>query len=321
MTPSLSAKNPQFSNRASRGPRYHPPVIAPRETAFLGWQGLALSAGPLRAVVVPAVGGRVMGLSVDGVELFYQHPRWLGRTADLPPGESFHKAKHRLTFRLWGGDKTWVAPQDAWADAMPPVDLDSGVYDWHLDGHRVVMTSPLCRETGCRIRREVSLDEDGTLNVTEHLTNEGTAPAHRGLWNVTQLRRPMTVWLPMAAADLRPYPQEGDSVALFPQVVRPAPDGCRVLCHDPAHFKVGGTPARGELAASRVLDDGRTVTLHRSFDVDPAAAHAHGAAVEIYNAPALPYLEVEVHAPLTPLPPGATVRQRLSTRVKVHPVP
>ena len=44
------------------------------------------------------------------------------------------EALWQLGFVLWGGDKTWLAPQDRWTDGDPFLDLDSGAYDCRLTG-------------------------------------------------------------------------------------------------------------------------------------------------------------------------------------------
>lgn len=45
----------------------------------------------------------------------------------------------------------------------------------------------------------------------------------------------------------------------------------------------------------------------KHFSIDPGAEYAHNAMVEIYNSPAYPYLETEIHAPLREIPPGESV--------------
>lgn len=70
-------------------------------------------------------------------------------------------------FPLWGGDKTWVAPQARWIDRVPFPDLDSGDCELELwpDGHHAMarMTSPVCRETGMQVTRTLRI-ADGTEN-------------------------------------------------------------------------------------------------------------------------------------------------------------
>jgi hypothetical protein len=87
-------------------------------STYLGWPSLSLRRGSLEATLVPSCGGRVLQLSVAGVELFYAEPR----PPSWPPSPADR--------RYWGGDKTWLAPQSAWGSPFPePRILDEGEYE------------------------------------------------------------------------------------------------------------------------------------------------------------------------------------------------
>ncbi len=301
-----------------------------KQTEFHGWPALVLVRGPLTATFTPLIGGRLMSLCFEGEELLFQHPELLGQRPHLPPGEPLAAAKERTGFPLWGGDKTWVAPQEDWLGHTPPVDLDHGEYTWVETENGLEMHSPVCRETGLRVARLFEWEGEG-LVLEQTLLNAGDVVARRGIWNVTQCLRPMSVFLPLSLDALRPYGQEGDSVALFPQVCteltgeagRAAwvqaglspPTGptplVRVDCLSPSHFKVGGLAQAGDEGLSFVISVMKSASgpigFIRTFAADPQAAYLHHASVEVYNAPALNYLEVEVHGPFLPLFPGESV--------------
>jgi hypothetical protein len=75
---------------------------------------------------VPQVGGRMMGLRWHDEELAFVNGDLAGRVDDVAAIEDVRSAKWEQGFVLWGGDKTWLAPQDDWTDAVPFIDLDSG---------------------------------------------------------------------------------------------------------------------------------------------------------------------------------------------------
>ncbi len=273
---------------------------------------MRLAAGDVSLAVAPDIGGRIISLTHRGEELLFVQPEHRGETLDLEPVEDLRALKRSLGFRLWGGDKTWVAPQSSWWEEVPPLDLDAGRYDLRLDGNAVEMTSRVCRETGLRIVRRIELRGDGEIVLDQTLHNESSSLLRKGIWDVTQCLRPWDVFVPVK--ELRPYPDVEDSVALFSQLVSERDGWTRIECREPLHFKFGGLQSEGKLVALRAAG-GETLAFARAFDVDPTADHAHDASVEIYNSPIYDYLEVEVHAPLRPLAPRDSVSHRQRWRI------
>ncbi len=269
-----------------------------------GWPGFRLSAGDLRVGVIPAPGARIISLMYAGAELLYHDARLAGDLPGLPADRSAAQLKAALGFRLWGGDKTWLAPQSAWGDGLPPIDLDGGAYACREIKHGLELESPLCRETGLKIIRRITLDESAALTLREELYNPGPEPSARGVWNVTQFLRPMQVYAPIPLAELRAYDNEGDSHAARERCAH-TEDGqwTRIDCKEPLHFKFGGIAQRGEIYAVYQAG-GASIAYQRRFRADPAAEYLHGSSFEIYNSPDQNYLEIELHAPARLLQAG-----------------
>jgi hypothetical protein len=74
-----------------------------------------------------------------------------------------------------------------------------------------------------------------------------------------------------------------------------------VVCRQAKQFKVGITGTSGLLSVELDLPEGR-VRYWRMAPVSPGLPYAHGHPVEVFNAPDLPYFEVESHSPLATLP-------------------
>ncbi|HPQ70766.1 MAG TPA: hypothetical protein PKW95_16700 [bacterium] len=271
------------------------------------WALKTLRGGELVAAAAPAIGGRIISLQYRGEELLFVQAERTGETFDFSAVDDLRAAKRAIGFGLWGGDKTWVAPQRAWVDGIPPLELDAAPYQVEEDGDAIVMTSPLCRETGLRVVRRVEVSAAGVLTLDETIRNDSDRPVRRGLWNVTQVLRPFDVYLPATA--LRPYPEEGDSVCLIDRFVERAGEWCKIVCRAPAHFKYGGFAQRGCVIALREEKE-TTLAFARTFAHPPVADYAHEAEVEVYNSPNHNYLEIELHAPWRELAPGESVGQR-----------
>ncbi|MEO0489019.1 MAG: hypothetical protein AAFZ49_05600, partial [Cyanobacteria bacterium J06659_2] len=145
---------------------------------YAGWpDALWIEAERLTLMLVPQVGGRVMGLHWYNYPIYWVNPSLGGKPIDValitPPAT----AKADLGFLLWGGGKTWLAPQDRWHSGLPFLDLDSGAYRLNVLEEAdtqvsVVMTSPICRETGVQLTRTISLGtEVDCWQVTHQMTN------------------------------------------------------------------------------------------------------------------------------------------------------
>lgn len=276
---------------------------------FNGWPCVRLTSGELEGVVGAFPGGRLLSLRVAGQELLYVDR---SRAGEQPPSVigDLRAFKRGFGFPLWGGDKTWIAPQAAWWEAMPPLELDSGRYDLEKEGPAVRLRSRPCPETGLVVERRLEFGPASTISLEESIENTSSAPIRRGIWNVTQLLRPARVWLPVEKGHIRPYPEEGQSEALASRVIDSCESFSGIVCEEALHFKYGAVPREGQLLT--MFQGEQDVLMLRRFAIDQnAKAYAHGSAVEVYNSPTLPYLEVEVHAPLRELQPGErqTARQ------------
>ncbi|HVY60097.1 MAG TPA: hypothetical protein VHF22_00530, partial [Planctomycetota bacterium] len=196
---------------------------------FHGQDALRIEQGGLVAILLPRLGGRVISLVVDGVDLFWHDPRLAG------PPEALAAIPRPV---WWGGWKTWVAPQSRWKGGAPQRDLDEGAWRHEIPtdpatGHWFVrMTSPVDRETGLEIVREVAMiPESSALRARVTFTNRGApGPLEAGIWEVLQLKKPAQVTVPVDRghfADeqgVRTYATECDSRAARPKHVRTRED-------------------------------------------------------------------------------------------------
>ena len=158
-----------------------------------GWDGWWIRRPPLELGLVPQVGGRLMSMRWRGHELSFVHPDHAGRRVPVA-GVDPRARKRALGFVHWGGDKTWLAPQDEWTDELPFIDLDSGEYTIEIarrdpDGALVRLRSPVCRELGVRLSRTVRVPAGGDAFEVDHaIENVSAAPVARG--SRSRRRRP-----------------------------------------------------------------------------------------------------------------------------------
>jgi hypothetical protein len=280
-----------------------------------GWDGWWIRRPPLELGLVPQIGGRLMSMRWRGRELSFVHPDHAGRRvpiAGVDPGAR----KRTLGFIHWGGDKTWIAPQDEWSDELPFLDLDSGEYTIDIarrdpDGAHVTLRSPACRELGVRLSRTVRVPAAGDWFEVEHvLENASPVPVTRGLWDVHQIRGPGIAYVPRRRAGsafrdgVKAYPAEGHSEGARADIVRLMDGVAAIDCRVPRWFKFGVDAEEG-WALGVVETASGLVGYVKEVPVVGGAADGHGCVVEVYDCPHHPYFELEAHGPVTTLPPGA----------------
>ena len=285
-------------------------MTSPNGSSLFGWDTYWLERGPLALGLVPAVGGRIMSLRWNGYELAYTHPDWRGKMLDVSAINDVRTAKRELGFVLWGGDKTWLAPQDRWTDDPPFLDLDSGAYEVQiLNPSAIQMRSPMCRETGIQLTRTVSLGaKPGRWSVRHTMTNCSNGTVRWGLWAVSMLQRPATVFLPTASPSSHPngvksFAFIAGTEAHRPSVIDRRGRWARVDCTQPGAFKYGVDAPTADLLAFLEGADG-TIGHYKSMPVFEGATYGHGCTAEVFNAKAEPYFELELHGPVVNLAPG-----------------
>ncbi len=274
-----------------------------KEDNICGWRGYRLSAGDLSVGLVPDIGGRVMSYQMNGEELFYVHPPEQGRTYDIPDQKDWDVFKAAFGFHIIGGDKVWVAPEWAWVARMPPLDLDLGRYTFDVKDSVCIMTSPVCRETGLKVIRYISLKEDQTLHLREELHNTTTKPLTKGIWCVVQIPKPFDAYVPAEPQKIRSYHLQDPTLPDAEQPVFSLGAWQKIPVHSSVCFKFGGMVRDGRMLVLKEHKD-RMLGMMWSFAVlEDAKEYAHASSIEVFNSSLFPYGEVEMHAPLREIAP------------------
>ena len=279
-----------------------------------GWSGYRLTVGALSLGITPDIGGRMMSLVFCGEELLYAHAPQAGHVYDFSGIKDFRLIKKEFGFRIFGGDKTWVAPEKDWWDKIPPLEIDAGRYTAEFNDNGVIMVSPVCRETGLQVTRRLELYEDGAVSLEEEFCNTTSREIVKGIWNVTQIKKPFDVYVPAALKDIRSYYHE-DPTLPDPGFDPQERDGWVIIpCQGKICYKFGGMIREGHAVVVKETVSGR-MTWSRSFDIDLDQPYAHRSVIEVFNSPKYDYGECEVHSPLYRIAPGARVFLRQSWKL------
>ena len=288
-----------------------------REVDLWGWRGVSLSTERVSLVVAPEPGGRIMSLTLDGVEVLFSLDKLRGRRIDLSGVSDVRAKKRELGWLHYGGHKTWLAPQGNWTDALPFLDLDSGAYDLAIEekpkGQLVRLTSPLDGEAGMQLTRGVSVSKSGRVEIENGMINRSAEETRWGLWGVTQVHGPGMVVMPTDRESTFPggvkaYASEGRSPEVMGQYVRLYDGLATVTCQEVEQFKYGTDSTEGWILG--LLDRGKDdwLAFMKTFSPTPGATYPHETTVEVFDSPSLPYFEMEAHSPMQTLAPGAAYR-------------
>jgi hypothetical protein len=204
-------------------------------------------------------------------------------------------------YRLWGGHRLWLAPEDAGRNAAP----DSGglVVDVLPDGLR--LTGAPDPGSACVRAIEVRLDpQRPVLRLRHEVANLGRKPVELAPWAITQLPPGGTALIPQPASTPGHATRPDRLVVLWPYASWDDPrlvvrDGLLAV-HGTAgpDVKVGCAVAEGWTAWVR---DGVAI-VRRWIPVAGVAYPDFGCSAEVFATQR--YTELEVLGPLTVLEPG-----------------
>jgi hypothetical protein len=285
------------------------------ETTYKGWKAHCIEVGDLKVIVTPQIGGRIMGCAYRGQEILYTHKDFEGVVEPQPIGiKELKDIKRANGFRFYGGYKTWISPQDTWQDELPYYDLDSGIYTCSTRrtarDFRVVLKSPVCRESGVQLDKELVFTPSLNLfQIQQGMTNCSDKSVSLGLWDVTQVLRPAYVFIPIRsktpfADGLKIFDVENKDHAAVLKYVDKRGTYDIIRCTDEIRFKVGSDAEEGWLAGFIPYRKNRWIVFKKTFETFPGTRFGHDCSGEVFNSDERPHLEMEVHAPLISLKSG-----------------
>lgn len=262
------------------------------------WNGLTLENGALALKLIPGVGGRLWDVGLDGDSLLFRNPDLTGQAIGLNDLSALPTRSPQFPFPLWGGEKTWIAPDSDWPNGAPYPVLDSGPYRVsELSADTVEMVSGICPVSGLEVTRRVILHSSATWSVRHTLRNKGSEPRQAGIWSVMMLNHPARIAVVTEQPEIRAvFGSDAGQVAALQ-------NGIVCTCDAPWEYKVAlPNPAGRVLIRSTVSDTWLSCRTR-----PPAAGDhfAHTMPFEVFNSGDYPYCEAEWHAPASIVEPGS----------------
>jgi hypothetical protein len=263
--------------------------------SFEGHDCVRLEDGDVALVVTISTGPRILGLLVDGVNLFAVLP---DATLGGPDGERF---------RFVGGHRLWVAPE------VPSITYrsdDRACAVTEVEDGVVVEAPP----DGAKLARSIAVRRDSPGWIVDHVVrNASPSSMTIAPWAVTQLRIGGEALLPVAPSE--DGPQADRSLVLWPYTDLADPrigfgrDEVRIDASGSGPpLKLGAAPSNGRVGYELGTHHW-TQHFEKRIDVDPTATYAdRGAAVQVFVCDE--FCELETLGPLEAVPPDGSVSHR-----------
>ena len=275
------------------------------------WPEHILRNNDLELCLVPDIGGRLIDVRYKGISLLFKNPDLLTRLPDLAQlNELPSRAKH-LAFPLWGGEKTWIAPDVDWPDGAPHAVLDSGKYSLKQHGHNVVtLTSDICPRSNLQICRHIVLHNSSQWTIRHQVINKGSIPKRVGLWSVMMTKIPANYLfqLSIGKTPTTVFGNPGNAFSCNGDIGQ-------ITCDSRREFKVGIHPI-AEITAARIsTTKGAVWIINKGVVAEQAENYAHGHALEFYNSGHYDYAELEWHSPMVILSPEKSYEFELGYQI------
>jgi hypothetical protein len=159
-----------------------PAPEAPRTAPYKGWTEALFMEAPgrgLSLVSIPPAAGRIVRFALDGENILFENPDYLGKTlANTKPEEL---AQGYIGYTIDLGPELRRIP--------PHLPLWMGPFSWTWGGRSVHLTSAADPAVGIRIEKEMTLDpETGDLSLIQTMMNVAPGEQSYCLWDRTLCR-------------------------------------------------------------------------------------------------------------------------------------
>lgn len=265
------------------------------------WEIITLKLEDLKLDVLPGIGGRLWDIKIHGNSLLFQNPDLIGVSFDSNDMAMLPTRSPQFGFPLWGGEKTWIAPDTLWSNGAPFPALDSGTYKvTSQDGTHLEMVSAVCPVSELSVSRRITLISATSWTIEHQLRNHGNATRKTGIWSVMMLDNPARIAVGMdQPSSFTVFGSDKGLVSLK--------RNCVVIdCSKRQEFKIGLPNPDGHTLIKFGQDGPWLKCSVPAPQQDDQYAHDHP--FEVFNSGDYDYCEAEWHSPAQNLEPDQELR-------------
>ncbi|NOD28939.1 hypothetical protein [Ruegeria atlantica] len=272
------------------------------------WSVLHLQQNDLQLTLLPGIGGRLWDVNFQGRSLLFQNTDLDGLEVDDTQLTDLPTRSPQFGFPLWGGEKTWIAPDASWVNGAPFPVLDSGAYQiTSRSSTHVDMTSAVCPTSRLSVSRRITLTSAESWDIEHIVANHGTSLRLTGIWSVMMLNTPAKIGVELV--DPAHHPVFGSAEGMIATHGK----GIVVDCNRQQEFKVRLPNPNGRTVA-RCGADG-PLLMCSVPELQQGDQFAHDYPFEVFNSGDYAYCEAEWHSPARILAPNETLNFRQTFRV------
>jgi hypothetical protein len=303
------------------------------KVSYKGWVCLKMSNQNTEVYIAPEIGGRIIQYKYQGHEFLWTNPDLHGKV--YPPEQN----SSLETWKNYGGDKIWPAPQgwdtkDQWPG--PGDVVIEAPYSYEIlaaKGREVkvrISGSDKGGWAGVQFIREFTLrDESSRLDLLTTMKNVTTKPVRWGIWSVTQMdlraqnektyNDQVTLYIPMNPRSI--YPAGYNVMFGLAKSFNWKPDYNKIMMkvkYENIVGKIGIDTAAGWAA---MVDEKNDLTFVQRFPCFQDMPYPDNASFEVWvagkgyyihkhkllyaeNDPKSRLIEMEILSPLVKLKPG-----------------
>ena len=281
------------------------------------WSQLSLTKGALSLDLLPGIGGRLWDVRYGEQSLLFQNPDLVGVLPDLDHPEELPTKSPQFGFPLWGGEKTWIAPDREWPICSkgpgPHPHLDSGCFDvlWATETG-ASLQSPICPISQLQVERAFEITSDQSWTVRHRVWNRGSHSRFCGIWSVMMIKHSCQIGLD-TGSDMLAQTVFGNAGTQAAQLGQFALFDCSTR----REFKMATDNPMGRVLLRCGPADAPLWLRCLTPPIKAGDVFAHGSNFEVFNSGDYKYAEAEWHAPAQTLMPGA--KMQMVQRFEVAP--
>ena len=264
------------------------------------WDVITLQVENLHLQILPGIGGRLWDVKFHNRSLLFQNSDLIGLSVDETNLTALPTRSLQFKFPLWGGEKTWIAPDYLWAKGAPYTALDSAPFQiTSLSATHIELESPVCPISHLSVKRRIDVVSAQRWTIRHHVENHGSAARPTGIWSVMMIDTPAKIGVVANIPKIHSVFGEAGLMVSHNE-------NCLVAdCSTQQEFKVGLPNPNGQT----LIKFGADGPWLRCAVPKPSQTdrYAHQFPIEIFNSGNYPYCEAEWHSPFSELPTGKTI--------------
>jgi hypothetical protein len=270
------------------------------------WNVTTINSNNLSLDILPNIGGRLWDISYKGTSLLFKNEELVGQPVDIEKLDQLPTKSPQFGFPLWGGEKTWVAPDNEWLAGAPFPVLDSAPYRvTKTNNYMITMQSEICPLSGLQIVRKITLLDDHSWTIDHEIINNSARKKFVGIWSVLMLKRPCRISLTIDE-EKGVVPVFGDGQGEY-EIVNTK---LIARCDRPKEYKIGMNNSCGKVHMEYNSKRDKINLTCETIATSSNSKYAHGHDFEIFNSNDYEYCEVEWHSPADTITPNESINYR-----------